>query len=286
MLAASGMPPLALPPTVLSRLRERIAAGKLELPILSEAAAQVMRLVNDPTADLRRLAEIVARDPVLAGNLVRVGSSARYAGLTQTTGIGPLVERLGMKAIRELALTLTCEAKVFRVPGFADHMRQLLRHSLAAALFAERLAPAPIRDQAYLCALLHDVGQPVLLQTLVELHAEVGEEPERAALEASIQPLHPLVGAALLRGWGLDEASVAAVRLHHDPQRVASDPLTAAVAVADDCSHFALGPKYVDRWSLGTHPGLAPLGLTSADLDKVIGQASRIVCEVDGIFPI
>ena len=45
-----------------------------------------------------------------------------------------------------------------------------------------------------------------------------------------------------------------------------------------------------NRASPGRPPGRGPVAemraLLATDLDKIIGQASRIVCEIDGIFPI
>ena len=90
------------------------------------------------------------------------------------------------------------------------------------AIAAERigeLARLPQRDELAVAALLHDVGQLVLAELYGDEHAidGRGETPEERARrerrELGID--HALVGAVLVRRWGLPPIIAAAVERHH-----------------------------------------------------------------------
>ena len=63
-----------------------------------------------------------------------------------------------MKKIREIALLVACQAKVFRVPGFDQQVRAIFKHCIAAAAFAQEIARMRRWnvEESFLCGLLHD----------------------------------------------------------------------------------------------------------------------------------
>src|SRR5438552_6283097 len=58
-----------------SLLMRRMESGTLELPILPDMAAAVLQACRDEDAGARRVAEIVQRDPALAGHVLRLANS-------------------------------------------------------------------------------------------------------------------------------------------------------------------------------------------------------------------
>src|SRR5262245_30521979 len=57
---------------------ERLASGKLDLPLLPRVASQVIALVGDAKADANQLAALIHRDPALAGHVLRIANSPAY----------------------------------------------------------------------------------------------------------------------------------------------------------------------------------------------------------------
>jgi HDOD domain len=65
---------MPLDPVIRDRLAQLIERGELPLPLLPEAASQVMVLVDRPDCDTRRLADVIRRDPALTAHVLRIAS--------------------------------------------------------------------------------------------------------------------------------------------------------------------------------------------------------------------
>jgi hypothetical protein len=131
-------------PMALEQLRENFRTlmeeGRLELPLLPGIAAQVMQASSDQDCDTKRLSDIIHRDQAMASHVLRLANSPLYMSRMQIVSLQQAVSRLGMKKIREMALIISCESRVFQVKGFETEVRALFRHSLAAGAFAQEIA--------------------------------------------------------------------------------------------------------------------------------------------------
>ena len=101
----------------------------------------------------------------------------------------------------------------------------------------------PSRDELALAALLHDVGQLVLLRLYPGYARPArrrGETPEER-IQAERRELgidHALVGGVLARRWGLPPSIARAIERHHADD---ADGAAAAVALADLVAHHCQG---------------------------------------------
>jgi putative nucleotidyltransferase with HDIG domain len=217
-------------------LCELVARGELDIPVLPEAAAEVLALVQSPRCDAAALTAVIRRDPSLSASFVRIASSPAYAGAIKLTSVQQAVARLGFTTIVQLTLAAASRARVFAVPGFEDELREAFRHALMTALFAQEIARfrrSPV-DAAFTAGLLHDFGKPVLLQTIARLPgARLGNDADDGALLAAADRLHTYVGGDLAVRWGFVDAIGDAVRTHHAP----ACELAHIIAVADAFAH-------------------------------------------------
>lgn len=273
----------ALPPAVRDRLVERISQGKLELPVLPEVASQVVQLSNDPNADTRQLAGIIRRDQAMAGHLMRVANSPLYATATPLVSLDQVVSRMGMKKVREIALVISCQSKVFAVPGHEAEVKSLFRHSLVAAAFAQEIARSRRWnvEEAFLCGLLHDVGKPVLWQELIDLHKAANCAVDDNACRGAIGVLHARVGSELVRHWALPARLGETILHHHDPGKSTTAAQTALMTcLADDIAHLtlplAVAPRTVTEEQVRSHLTLAPLNLYPDELEALLAQRPKI----------
>ena len=293
MPTADATLPAALPPAVLNRLAGLIRDDRLELPVLPEVAGQVVRLTNDDTTDARKLAELVTRDQALAGNLLRLVNSPLYAPTAPIVSLQQAVARLGLKKIREVALIISCESKVFTVPGHEGWVRQQFRHALAAGAFAQEIARSRRWnvEECFLCGLLHDVGRPVLLQVLVDLHRSCGCPFQAAAADAAIAKLHTAIGSSLVKQWALPARLSETILHHHDPLASSSAQQTAVMTnLADDLSHYAFGSslpgaRAVEEAALRAHPMLPHLNLYPEELDALLAKREAVLAMVRAVVP-
>jgi putative nucleotidyltransferase with HDIG domain len=105
---------------------------------------------------------------------------------------------------------------------------QVWRHSLTVAAIARGIAcleyDKTMADDAFCAGLLHDIGMMILASSLPEQYAQViARQKSKGTFRSEIElellgTTHAEVGAYLLGLWGLPDAIVQAVALHHRPR--------------------------------------------------------------------
>ena len=157
--------PLPGEPQLVRELAQRFASASIGLPMLSEVAQQVIRATSDEQADAKALSDLIRKDPPLAGNLLGIANSSLYAPPTRIVSLQQAISRLGVKRIRDIALMVSMQTRVFEVPGLERQVRGVFRHSIATAMFAEDIARLRRLnvEEAFLLGLFHDVGTPLAL---------------------------------------------------------------------------------------------------------------------------
>jgi len=288
MIAQSVHPHAALDPAVIRRLAERVSKGALTLPVLPEAASKVVQLCNDPTTDLRELAAVVARDPAMVGNLMRLANSTLYGLGSQLVSLDQVLARLGVVKVREMALVISCQGEVFKVPGHEKLVKQQFRHCLAAALFAQEIARGRRWnvEEAFLCGLLHDMARPVLLQEIIADSAACNVPFNLAAADGVISSLHARVGGDMIKHWKLPVRLAEVVQFHHDPLKSpTARNQSMMTALADDLAHCLMGgPKTITVGQFNEHPLLGELNIYPDEMDALIafGPKAKLSVEMMG----
>ncbi len=226
---------MALSASIQKRFNAFATGGGLVLPILPDTIARALDMAGKPDCDLRRLADVVRLDASLVAHVMRVANTPAYAAATKLVSLDQAIGRLGFVTIKQILLVIASQARVFRVPGFEAEVRDTFAHSLATALYAAEIAKHRKRlgDEAFMAGLLHDIGRPILLQALVDLHREERLPMEPANVWPSVAAAHARVGGALADRWGLPPRVAEAVRRHHSPD----NELSHLVALADRLAH-------------------------------------------------
>jgi putative nucleotidyltransferase with HDIG domain len=269
------------------RFLEKIAAREFELPMLPEVASKVLAASQDANCDARKLSDMIHKDAALAGHVLRISNSALYGGTVPIVSLQQAVSRLGMKKIREIALLVACQTKVFSVPGHDAQIRALFKHCVAAGAYAQEIAR--LRrwnvEEAFLAGLLHDAGKPVLLQLLVDMQKELALGIESGMLEDVLDEMHGSVGGQLVESWKLPERMAEAISMHHRPHDAqTAEQLAMTIRMADDLAHFAMETKDVDEELLRHHPMLVPLNLYSDELDALIARKGAVKSAAESLL--
>ncbi len=266
-----------LHPDIQRRFTALVAGGELAIPLLPEVAAQVLVLVGRPDCDARKLADLLRRDPALTAHVLKMANSPIYAAATKVVSLQQIIGRLGFSAILQLALVVASRARIFQVTGFEAEVRAAFRHSLTTALFAQEIARLrrSTVDEAFIAGLLHDIGRPLVLQALVDLHRQVELAPEPMFLLAAAETLHATIGGTLIEKWSLPAKIATAVRVHHTPE---GNELATLVALADALAHAAL-----DGTPLACTALSAALDLYPEDVDQVAAKSETILETVEAL---
>lgn len=230
-----------------------------DLPAQPQAYTALLHALDNPDASLDEVARLVEQDLAIAAKCLQLANSA-FFGLPRRVGtVQHAVRLLGLDTVRMLVCTVALFQTFAPRPGHASGgLAELQAHSLVAARLAARLMPDPGRaDEAFMTALLHDVGKLILATRPVAArggqaghgwlaaaaHAVQTGLPLVEAERAHLGVTHAEVGAYLLGLWGLPPVVLEAVAFHHQPDRLSARAfdLLGAVHVADALASQALG---------------------------------------------
>jgi putative nucleotidyltransferase with HDIG domain len=247
-------------------LREQILEQTRAVPALPSSATRILAMIQDPDASMSDIMDIIAVDPGLTTDFLRLANSAYFAGPRRISSLRDAGVLLGTARIQQLVIASAVFPLVMPpLKGYDLPPGELLDHMVAVAIGAEELAKALQRAAppwTFTAGLLHDIGKIVLgtfvevdCQPIVQLAFQQGvsfEEAERQVLGVD----HAEVGADLLAQWQFPEDIVQVVRWHHQPEQMPGDPLVADLVHAADTLSVECGQATgVDGLNYRSSPG-------------------------------
>ena len=218
----------ALPQSTNARARAIECLSKL--PALSPLLMRLIQTMLGDTDDISvtRVAQLIERDAVIAGNILRVVNSPIYQRRTVIQSIRHAIVLLGLPKVRNLALGMSINhfsAKAKGVPDWSTS--EFNQHSVAMALLCDRLTHqlgVIGGDVAFLGGLFHDFGRLLIAVGLPTQYSEVARL--RAAGQSSLPQCersvlgfdHADLSGEVLATWRLPLTLQTAVRFHHAPE--------------------------------------------------------------------
>jgi HD-like signal output (HDOD) protein len=258
----------------------RIAAGKLTIPVLPTVATEVLRAVNDPSADMGRLAETIRNDQALAGHVMKFANSPLLRSGMPIVSLQQAIARLGMRNVADVALAASMGPKLFRAPSYTALVEAIWKESLASALWAREIARSLRRsvEVGFLCALLHQVGKPVVLQVVQDiLGPGAAGAPGSAAVLRLLEAHGSAAGLAVAQAWRLPELvteTIAHVQDFRGAPR--NTELVALVAAARAFAVLTLQGATPETALLAGSPEMAAINLYHADIVRLLEQAGAV----------
>lgn len=150
-----------------------------QIPPLSATANELLRVAADPDLDSRRLAQILDQDAPLAARIIGLANSAFFGQSRPVLSIQDAIVRvLGQEMVRSLALSMALAGNLDTSRCPAYDLRHYWVVALGTGTLARDLADAVGRpdiihpDAAYLCGLLHTLGELALLHLRPDLVCE------------------------------------------------------------------------------------------------------------------
>jgi putative nucleotidyltransferase with HDIG domain len=232
----TSAPPPA-PETATPQSEEKRPWALHALPPFPAVALQLMSLLDDTDAPIKKIVGLLRVDPALSAEILRVSNSALYGLSRRIDNISHAVVVLGTEVVKRLALTVALgrfSRSFMRVHG----LRVCWDHSVACALLAEQLALRMYqpKDRAYTAGLLHDIGRLALLTCYpVEYNNlfVVARENDFDELECEWELFdvdHCAAGAWLARHWNLPDDFVEVISQHHRAEPVDASLLSIVTA--------------------------------------------------------
>ncbi len=219
---------------------------------------KVMATLASEDVSFGELAELIEKDTVLAGNVLRLVNSALYGRRGTISSVRHAVSLMGLVRLRNSVMSLSVArlwSNVKLPPGLSDS--KFNQHAVASAVLADLLAQkqpdVQYPEGAFVAGLLHDLGLMLLGIAYPDEFAaivDLNEDSQISIPEAERQVVgfsHSDISAEALHRWNLPEPIRQAVRYQFDPpeadERV---PLSALLQATEQATNYlgitAIGP--------------------------------------------
>jgi HD-like signal output (HDOD) protein len=199
-----------------------ILAERPELSSLPQTLAQVISIAQDENASIDSMAKVIERDPGLAARVLRAANSPHFGRMREVTSIHQAAQTVGFRAVFSFALASSVYSLTENVSGVIPRLR-FWRHSLETAVAARLLAPhmgGVSPDEAFVSALLHDIGMLIYDTAFTARYEEIMHEVEAGADLCELErrewgATHAAAGEFLLKQWNIPAGIAEAVGQHH-----------------------------------------------------------------------
>ena len=223
--------------------RDEIIDKTASTSSIPAAALQVMRVLQDPNANMGEIVQVISYDPGLTSNILKLANSSYFGCAKAISSLREAVVRLGSGNIFKMVTASIANVSLNRgIRGYNLAPGELWEHSIAIAVASETFTEMRKIKNAKLsftAGLLHDIGKVVLgrfidkptFQEIVPLL-----DSGLSYLEAETELFgidHAEVGALLLHQWNIPDSLALAVRWHHQPENMLEDPTPAIVNGCD-----------------------------------------------------
>ncbi len=204
-----------------SLVQQRFEEGA-EVRPLPATVTRLLAACQDTSATAADFEKIIECDAALAVRLLRMSNSALYGLANEVRSIGHATMILGIRRLRNLALSIAGARMFADGTTAAKQRRELWSHSLGCATVARLLAKsayAVCPDDIFLAGVFHDVGKLLLYDVVPEEYSELvcSLSAEQLIREEKFifGISHEEVGLKSAHAWGLSEPIKVAIGFHH-----------------------------------------------------------------------
>ncbi len=272
-----------------------------ELEQLPHLAWKIMEISENPDSSVSDLEKVVRNDPSTASKILKIANSSFYGLEREVSDLPRAILILGLKTIRDLVIA-SAVLNLFRSPDPVSI--RVWEHSVATAIGARLISldfeHAQV-DEAFVCGLLHDVGNQILLKNLGKPYSDMlleteGDEEQRVEIEKRIFGFtHAQIGGELAKKWNLSPSLEKSLRYHHHFREVMWTDIDervkmiiALVSLASKMAHaLGLGSKEddeVDYLKLALTAEAQFLTLPKARLMELGEQIKKTFFEENSLF--
>lgn len=226
--------------------------GDLKLASPPTVYSELQKVIEDSAKSLADAAIIIEKDAALAIKLLKIVNSAFYGFPSQISSISQAINLIGTKELQNIILSTIVIERFSKVPNELMSMHDFWARNLRCALIAQEIdrhLDKEYSNAAFICGLLHHIGQLVFFLRIPELAREVTlslqtvsnptDLDETKAEKRIIGFDHYQTGAALTKLWKLPEVITASIKLHAYPDDMGTyQKIAAIVRLADSYSNI------------------------------------------------
>lgn len=197
------------------------------IPPCPASLASIMREAKRPSSSFNSLAHLISRDAGIVGPLLKLANSPFIGLRSKVTSVFQAINVLGLQNTLNLVQNIALRQSI---EGGSHSFEKFWERSSLTAAIAEKIAVKfhPVsKDDAYIAALFHDCGIPVLMVKFPEYRETVMAQCKLGKSICDVEndvfsTSHTVVGNMLARSWMLSSHICKAILYHHDPDIFAS----------------------------------------------------------------
>jgi putative nucleotidyltransferase with HDIG domain len=260
-----------------------VEAHDFKPPLLPEVAMRLTQMSGRPNTTVDSVEKVVATDPTVTARVLARANSASFFRGVPIQSLRVAVTRLGLSEVRDVAFDMVARSRLFKVAEHAARMRELLDASRAAGQLAREVCKK-LRidtDLAFLCGLLHDMGEAIILGIVTDTGRKLGAAIPAEIVADLVAKFHACVGSRVCEVWRLPPAISDAIAFHHDPARSTHpSQMARVVAVADRLlEHAGIGVAKRPAEPL-KEPIFYSINLVPDDVEQLLETATQIEAEL------
>jgi HD-like signal output (HDOD) protein len=202
------------------------------LPTLPGIALKLLDAVRREEPDLEEIAKLISSDPPLSAEILKFINSPFYSLKTKVTSVNHAVNMLGVKTVKNLALSFSLVNNFQPEGPFSFNYKSFWKDSLIGAISARSLAEdvkPDLSEDAFFLGLMHNLGILTLVRCLPKQYSLVIKEMQTSGSsyhESEDLVLgfnHMAVGKCLIQSWGLPELFYLPIGYHHQPEKLSTE---------------------------------------------------------------
>ena len=206
---------------MLEDIANEMSGDDIVFPTSFDIILKLRDALRDPDVSVERIVGLVRTEPLICTRLILQANAAAQGGTRAVVDVTGAIQRLGIDAVRNVALTIAMSqlVRAKELVRFRDLSRRIWLHSLhtaaAAEVIARELDSRVKPEEAMFAGLVHDLGAFYMLYRAAQ-YEELRERPD--TVRHLIVQWHESIGESLLFAMQLPEEIVEAARDHDHPR--------------------------------------------------------------------
>ena len=282
--------------------RAELLVGAVDdLPTIPIVATKVLQLLDNPDVKVEEIADMMLTDQVMTARVMKLLNSPVYKPTEEISSLKRALVYLGLRHIRELALT-TSVIHAFDTTTGALELNAFWEHSFGVGMVSKIIARKigfQNPEKAYISGILHDLGEVFLSNFLRDKFMKVLENVEARSVklvdaeEELLGTTHCEIGLSMAQKWNFPDSYCDVISYHHNPAQAKVDPVLCSIVNIADLLCTVRGLNYggrvrisfnlreEDAWGILMHayPRLAEMDVErfSYELDDAIPYVTALV---------
>ncbi len=269
------------------------------IPPIPAVIIELLKTLDDENANMSTIARVIAKDPPMSMNVLKVANSAFYRLANKVSNVDHAVKMLGVKEISMICVS--CGAyqalKPARDAGTFS-LQEFWKHSVATGVIARTLCKelsVGDRQTIYFGGLLHDIGKVVLdrfAHDVYKIVIQITHDECVPMIEAEkniIGESHDVIGGIIMEKWKFPFVLADVARFHHTISASPDEslPSVALCALADELARIRFygfggnrsGVVLEETEAFRTLAGIAP-AITNIDMFKFLQDLETLDDEI------